>query len=70
MKDIFSITPMFYRDQQGKICVPTLNASHFCELTLKSDCQAIKLCLMLLAVIIAAINIIDINSSRNFWYRM
>lgn len=25
---------------------------------------------MLLAVIIAAINIIDINSSRNFWYRM
>lgn len=70
MKDYFRITPTLHRDFQGKACVCTLNPSHFSKLTLRSGSQTIKLYLLLLAVIITTTNIIDINSSRNFWRRM
>lgn len=70
MKDYFRITQTLHGDFQGKLRLWTSNASHFFELTLKSDSQTIQLYLMFLAIIITASCIIDTNSSRNFWHRV
>jgi len=70
MKDSLEITPTLHRDFQVKLCVWSLNALHFSELTLNSDSQTIKLYLVLFAIMITATSNIEINSTRNFWHRM